>query len=60
MKYLLNPPTLISWWISFVCLVIGVLMALHIVVIPALAPFVFWIVVAGLILMLAATRLRGI
>jgi hypothetical protein len=60
MKDWLNPPKMITWWISFVCLVVGVLLALRVLAIPALTPYSFWIVVVGLVLMLLATRLRGL
>ncbi len=60
MKDWLNPPKMITWWISFICLVVGVLVAIRVLALPALAPYSFWIVVAGLVLMLLATRLRGL
>ncbi|HTY24469.1 MAG TPA: hypothetical protein VMC85_15135 [Desulfomonilaceae bacterium] len=60
MKYSLTPPRLVTWWISFVCLAIGVLTAFQVVLIPVLMGYIFWIVVAGLALMLLATRLRGL
>jgi len=60
MKEWLSPPKMITWWISFVCLVVGVLLALRVLALPALAPYAFWILVVGLALMLLATRLRGI
>ncbi len=60
MRYLLTPPKLVTWWVSFVLLVLGVLMYVRVLVIPALSPYTFWIVVVGLIIMLLATRLRGL
>jgi hypothetical protein len=60
MKYLLNPPKLVTWWVSLVLLVLGVLMYIRVLAIPALSPYTFWIVVIGLIIMLLATRLRGL
>jgi len=60
MKEWLNPPKMITWWISFICLVVGVLLAVRVLALPALAPYSFWIVTAGLVLMLLATRLRGL
>jgi small-conductance mechanosensitive channel len=59
-KEWLSPPKLITWWISFICLVVGVLLALRVLALPSLTPYTFWIVVVGLVLMLAATRLRGL
>ncbi len=60
MKEWLSPPKLITWWISLICLIVGVLLALGVLVLPALAPYTFWIVAFGLLLMLLATRLRGL
>ncbi len=60
MKDWLNPPKMITWWISFICLVVGVLVAVRVLALPALAPYALWIVAAGLVLMLLATRLRGL
>ncbi len=60
MRYLLTPPKLVTWWVSLVLLVLGVLMYVRVLVIPALNPYTFWIVVVGLIIMLLATRLRGL
>ncbi len=60
MRNFVNPPKEITWWISFICLLIGVLPALGVRVSAPFAPYSFWIVVAGLVLMLLATRLRGL
>jgi len=48
----------IVWWIAFACAVYGVLTLLHLVVVPALAGYSFWIVLGGLILLLITTRGR--
>jgi hypothetical protein len=40
--------------------VLGILMALHIVVVPMLAPYTFWVVAGGLVLLLVACRLPGL
>jgi heme A synthase len=58
MKY--SPPKLVTWWIALACLLIGVLGNLGIVTVPALAPFLFWVVVAGLVLLLLAAILPGL
>ncbi len=60
MKYLLNPPKLVTWWVSLALLVLGVLTHIRVLVVPALSPYTFWIVVIGLIIMLLATRVRGL
>ncbi len=55
-----NPPKVIIWWISCACAAIGVLSALKIIIVPALTPYLFWVVVLGLILLLLATVLPGL
>ncbi len=60
MRYLLTPPKLVTWWVCFALLVVGILMYVRVLAIPALNPYTFWIVVVGLIIMLLATRLRGL
>ncbi len=58
MRY--SPPKTITWWIALVCLLIGVLGTLKIIMVPALAPFLFWVVAAGLVLLLLAAILPGL
>ncbi|MFH1116888.1 MAG: hypothetical protein V1792_23475 [Pseudomonadota bacterium] len=58
MRY--SPPKAITWWIALACLLIGVLGTLKIIMIPALAPFLFWVVAAGLVLLLLAAILPGL
>jgi len=60
MRDWLTPPKLITWWISLICLVVGVLLYVRVLVLPALSPYSFWIVAVGLALMLLATKLRGL
>ncbi|MBI5569099.1 MAG: hypothetical protein HY914_04055 [Desulfomonile tiedjei] len=48
----------VVWWTAFACAVYGLLTLLHIVVVPALAGYSFWIVLGGLVLLLIATRGR--
>lgn len=50
------PRQTIIWWIALACAVFGLLSGLHIVIVPALAGYSYWIVLGGLILLLAATR----
>lgn len=46
----------VFWWVAFACAVFGLLSGLHLIIIPLLAGYAYWIVLAGLILLLAATR----
>jgi len=50
------PRKAITWWIAFACAVLGLLTGLHIVIVPLLAGYSYWIVLAGLIVLLVATR----
>jgi hypothetical protein len=45
-----------AWWIALACAVFGVLTGLHIVIVPTLSAYSYWIVVGGLILLLFTTR----
>lgn len=56
----LSPPKPAVWWISFLCCVLAILMALNLVVIPALQAYVFWLAVGGLALLLLANRMPGL
>lgn len=54
----LNAPTKMAWYIAVVLGVLGVLATF--VTIPVLTQFAFWIVVIGLVLMLASTAMKGL
>ena len=54
----LSAPTQTVWWISLVLGAVGVLLFLKIIKIAALAPYTFWLVAAGLALLLLATALK--
>lgn len=54
----LSPPTNIAFWISVVLGALGLLGELG--VITAVAGFAFWFVMAGLILMIVATMVKGL
>jgi len=56
----LTPPKPIVWWIALICALIGLLSALHIILVPALAGHIFWIVLGGLILLLLGNVFRGL
>ena len=60
-----SPPKAISWWIALVCFIIGLLFALKVpflkaILPPILAPYLPWVAVAGLALLLLATVLPGL
>ncbi|MFC1835153.1 hypothetical protein ACFL2Q_10510 [Thermodesulfobacteriota bacterium] len=59
MKFL-NPPKGITWWICLVLCALGILLQVGYVQVPAVQKFVFWIPVAGLVIMLLATRFKGL
>jgi hypothetical protein len=54
----LSPPQNITWWIAFVLGLLGVLGYLGNV--AGLSAYAFWFVLAGLVLMLVATRTRNL
>jgi hypothetical protein len=58
MRY--SPPKTITWWIALACLIVGVLGTLKIIMVPALAPYLIWVVAAGLVLLLLAAVLPGL
>jgi hypothetical protein len=45
-----------AWWVGLGCAVFGILTGLHLVIVPLLAAYSYWIVVGGLVLVLVATR----
>ncbi len=57
MNLKLSAPTQIVWIIALILGVVGVIATLT--VIPAISPFAFWLVVAGWVLLLIATMVRG-
>lgn len=54
----LSAPTTTVWWISLGLGALGVLLFLKIIKIAVLAPYTFWLVAAGLALLLLATALK--
>ena len=54
----LSPPKNITWWIALVLGLIGLLGYLGNV--AGLSAYAFWFVLAGLVLMLVATRTRNL
>jgi hypothetical protein len=54
----LTPPKVITWWIALILGVLGLLGYLGNV--TALNQYSFWLVMAGLVLMLVATLIKGL
>jgi len=54
----LSPPKNITWWIAFVLGLLGLLG--HLGNVAGLSAIAFWLVLAGLGLMLVATRVRNL
>jgi uncharacterized membrane protein YtjA (UPF0391 family) len=54
----LTPPKVITWWIALILGVLGLLGFTG--TIAALSPYSFWLVMAGLVLMLVATLIKDL
>ncbi len=54
----LSPPKVITWWIAVIVGAIGLLGQL--LSIPVIAPFAFWLVVIGFVLLALATAIQGL
>jgi hypothetical protein len=54
----LSAPKQITWWIALVVGVIGVLA--HLVIIPVLSGYAFWLVVVAFVLLILATLLKDL
>ncbi len=54
----LSPPKVITWWIALILGVLGLLGFLG--VIAGLSQYAFWLVAAGLALMLVATLVKNL
>lgn len=54
----LSPPKSITWWIALVLGVLGLLG--HLGSVAGLSAYAFWFVMAGLVLMLVATRVHNL
>jgi 4-hydroxybenzoate polyprenyltransferase len=57
-KMKLTPPKVITWWVALILGVLGLLGYLGNV--AALSPYAFWLVFAGLVLMLVATLVKNL
>jgi len=56
----LSPPKAIVWWISFACFLVVLLMAIKVIVVPALAAYILWVALFGLGLLLLANLISGL
>jgi hypothetical protein len=54
----LTPPKVITWWIALILGALGLLGYTD--TIAALSPYSFWLVMAGLVLLLIATLVRNL
>jgi hypothetical protein len=54
----LNAPKQITWWISLIIEVIGVLA--YFIAIPVLSGIVFWILLVGFVLLFLGTFVKGL
>jgi len=54
----LSKPKVVTWWIAVILGVLGILAIL--LPIPLLAPYAFWMVAAGFVLLALATALKDL
>jgi hypothetical protein len=54
----LTPPKVITWWVAVILGVLGLLG--HLGNVAALAPYDFWLVMAGLVLLVVATLVKDL
>jgi hypothetical protein len=54
----LNAPKKLTWWIAVIVGVIGIVA--HLVTIPVVSWFAFWLVVVAFVLLALATYLKGL
>jgi hypothetical protein len=54
----LTPPKVITWWIAVILGVLGLLGQLAIV--PALGTYAFWLVTAGLVVLVLGTLIKDL
>jgi hypothetical protein len=54
----LSKPKVVTWWIAVILGVLGILATL--LPIPLLAPYSFWMVAAGFVLLALATALKDL
>jgi len=56
----LNAPTRVVWIIALVLGLVGILVHLHVLTVPVLVPYAFWLVTIAFVLLLIATVARGL
>lgn len=56
----ITPPKAASWWVAFVCALVWILCTFKIILVPPLAPYLDWVLLGGLVLLLLATILPGL
>jgi hypothetical protein len=54
----LNAPKTITWWIALIVGAVGIVA--HLVPIPVLSGFAFWLVAVAFVLLILATFLKGL
>ena len=54
----LNAPQKVTWWIALIVGALGILA--HLVTIPVLSGFAFWLVVVAFVLLILATYFKGL
>ena len=54
----LNAPKKLTWWIAVIVGVIGIVA--HLVTIPVVSGFAFWLVAVAFVLLALATYLKGL
>lgn len=55
----LSPPKVIVWWISVILGVLGIILHLGLIKIAFLDPYVFWIEVLALAILVVATLIKN-
>jgi len=56
----LSAPKVVTWWIAVIVGAIGVILQLNVLTLPALTPYIFWLPVVGLVLLVLATLLKDL
>jgi len=56
----MNPPRVVTWLISLIIGVVGILLHLDVIKVSFLAGYDFWLVVVGFGLLIIATLFKGL
>jgi hypothetical protein len=54
----LSAPKVVTWWIALVLVILGLIGQFGVV--AAIAPYGFWLVLIGAVLLLLATQMKGL